>query len=279
MGRSLWRVLGKCLILIVLERLEQDVGPDGRRCSKFVRRSRSERDSYDRHIGAQWLSLAVFIREECEGWSLDLFAYWILDMFKLNKKNLCVPLGVLRIHSPITILFGIILSFMSLWLRPWRLSLTILSSLGLEPVSSRHLIIPGLGIMVGPRTLHRGDFDCTSAPTACNSPISPFPTKLVRATEPWSGALRNATAKCSRGQARGGDKRGSIWSRNWNQNSETIQWLIHLKGLKFHWIYNGNRRMRRKKVKHWGRTCEMDRTSWIQRRSLRDSVGVPWPWP
>lgn len=75
MGRSLWRVLGKCLILIVLERLEQDVGPNGWRCSKFVRRSCSERDSYDRHIGTQWLSLAVFIREECEGWSLDLFAY------------------------------------------------------------------------------------------------------------------------------------------------------------------------------------------------------------
>ena len=36
----------KCLILIVLEGLEQDVGSVGRRPSKFVGRSPSERDSY-----------------------------------------------------------------------------------------------------------------------------------------------------------------------------------------------------------------------------------------
>lgn len=41
------------------------------------------------------------------------------------------------------------------------------------------MIIPGLGTLMGQRTLDRGDFDCISAPTACNGPISLLPTKPV----------------------------------------------------------------------------------------------------
>lgn len=67
-------MLVKCLILIVLEGLEQDIGADGRRSSKFVKGPLLRGTVITViHISAEWLSLAVFLRKQLVGWSLDLF--------------------------------------------------------------------------------------------------------------------------------------------------------------------------------------------------------------
>lgn len=243
MQRSLWRVLKKCFILIMLKGLEQCVGPDCWRSSKLVRRFSSERDSCDSDTH-QCRMAELSCLHKRRTWGMVLRSIHLINIAHVQielKRSVCV----LRCAEKSTLLSPSYLgSCYTLWGFDYILE------------DSYHLNFSGfrasLGIMVGQRTLGRDNSDCTSASTVCNSPISPFPTKPVRVAEPW------AEAQCAEkwhiqmfkliGQR--WVTRGSIWSRNWNWNLETILWIIHLKGLKFYWIYKGNRRSRRKKGKN-----------------------------
>lgn len=128
MRRSLWGLLLKYLILIGLEELEQDVGHDGKRSSIFVRRSPSERGSCT-HC-CRMAELGCLHKKRASG--MVLRSVHLMN-FK-SSEDQCVSLGVFRIHSPVTFLFGIIY-FMGLGLQPRGHILRILNTLGLELVS------------------------------------------------------------------------------------------------------------------------------------------------
>lgn len=76
--------------------------------------------------------------------------------------------------SPVTFLFGMMLYFVGLWLRAGELTLRILNSMGLELVSSRHLIIPDWGVWVSRGLMIEAILTLRIAPTACNGPVSPL---------------------------------------------------------------------------------------------------------
>lgn len=154
MRRGLQGLLLKCLILIELEVLEQDVGHDGRRSSKFVRRSPSERGSYTHHC--RMAELDCLHRKRASRmvlWSVHLMN---IRNVQIKLRSVCI----LRcVENPLScsFLFGI-MYFMGVWLQPRGLILRILNTLGLELVSLGIWLYQVWGCAVGQMTLDRGHF-------------------------------------------------------------------------------------------------------------------------